>query len=211
MLVTTGVTAALAWGLPDKPVYPDEELMQKYEDGHLPLLENRNDKNVTETKKKVAITSSNDHNVALMNWFKQLHNYAQYANKMYLSSAASSDSNYKNNNNIFNNGSAISNYYNYFRNRRPDSYYFGNYAANGSTKKVDDFYCNGGKCAYNPKISHTVADSDQSTYNKRPYSVQPPYLSKNYDPLTKYISKAYFEPLLESNLPYATTERSLKS
>ena len=44
----TGVTVALAWGLPDTPQYPDE-LMQQYEEGGLPLL-TRDDKNITNVK-----------------------------------------------------------------------------------------------------------------------------------------------------------------
>lgn len=48
LYVTTGVTCALSYGLPDKPVYPEEELMTQYEDGRLPLLL-RNDENITET------------------------------------------------------------------------------------------------------------------------------------------------------------------
>lgn len=41
-----GITAAMAWELPSKPVYLDEELRDSYEMGDLPLL-HRNDKNVT--------------------------------------------------------------------------------------------------------------------------------------------------------------------
>lgn len=37
-----GLTTALAWQLPDKPFYPSEVLMEKYENGGLPLLD-RND------------------------------------------------------------------------------------------------------------------------------------------------------------------------
>lgn len=43
----TGVSLALAWGLPDKPTYPENDLMHLYEEGNLPLLENRKDVNVT--------------------------------------------------------------------------------------------------------------------------------------------------------------------
>lgn len=41
-----GITAAMAWELPSRPIYLDEELQGSYEMGELPLL-NRNDKNVT--------------------------------------------------------------------------------------------------------------------------------------------------------------------
>lgn len=48
----TGVIVALSWGLPDKPTYPEYELMESYENGSLPLLENRNDRNITEFNRK---------------------------------------------------------------------------------------------------------------------------------------------------------------
>lgn len=43
----TSVSLALAWGLPDKPTYPEDDLMQAYEEGNLPLLDRRKDVNVT--------------------------------------------------------------------------------------------------------------------------------------------------------------------
>lgn len=46
--VVTGVTCALAWGLPDQPIYPEDDLMHRYEQGDLPGLQYRNDVNVTE-------------------------------------------------------------------------------------------------------------------------------------------------------------------
>lgn len=59
----TSVSLALAWGLPDKPTYPEDDLMQAYEDGDLPLLDRRKDVNVTNnvaTKESMAmITPTN--------------------------------------------------------------------------------------------------------------------------------------------------------
>lgn len=46
--VVTGVTCALAWGLPDQPIYPEDDLMHRYEQGGLPGIQYRNDVNVTE-------------------------------------------------------------------------------------------------------------------------------------------------------------------
>lgn len=46
--VVTGVTCALSWGLPDQPIYPEDEYMHRYEDGGLPGIQYRNDVNVTE-------------------------------------------------------------------------------------------------------------------------------------------------------------------
>lgn len=44
-LLVVGITGALAWELPTKPVYPDEELQEIYKNGSLPLLR-RNDGDV---------------------------------------------------------------------------------------------------------------------------------------------------------------------
>lgn len=44
-LIVVGITGALAWELPTKPVYPDEELQEIYKNGSLPLLR-RNDGDV---------------------------------------------------------------------------------------------------------------------------------------------------------------------
>lgn len=44
-LLVVGITGALAWELPSKPVYPEEELQEIYNNGSLPLLR-RNDGNV---------------------------------------------------------------------------------------------------------------------------------------------------------------------
>lgn len=38
-ILVLGITAALAWELPDEPFYPNEELMEIYQEGRLPLLE----------------------------------------------------------------------------------------------------------------------------------------------------------------------------
>lgn len=46
--VVTGVTTALAWGLPYKPTYPEVELQDQYEQGRLPILNRRHyDTNTT--------------------------------------------------------------------------------------------------------------------------------------------------------------------
>lgn len=95
----TGVTAALSWGLPDKPTYPDQELMEKYENGALPLLQYRKDENVTE--------SNHNREILVNSTPKYLDNNHSYYYKK------SNFSNY------------IKNYDNLSQIRRkPDSYYF---------------------------------------------------------------------------------------
>lgn len=59
--ITTCVNYALAWALPDKPTYPQEELMEHYEMGRLPLLL-RNDKNITDTGSEGEIQVSTSYN-----------------------------------------------------------------------------------------------------------------------------------------------------
>lgn len=44
-----GITAAMAWELPSKPVYLDEELQESYQMGKLPLL-HRNDQNISNSQ-----------------------------------------------------------------------------------------------------------------------------------------------------------------
>lgn len=52
--MTTGETVALAWELPHRPFYVEEELMQSYEENEtLPLL-NRNDEINSEPDQKIA-------------------------------------------------------------------------------------------------------------------------------------------------------------
>lgn len=60
LYATTGETLALAWELPHRPFYVDEELMQLYdENGTLPLL-NRNDE--TEPNPPIPLISYQDQN-----------------------------------------------------------------------------------------------------------------------------------------------------
>lgn len=97
----TGVTAALAWGLPDKPTYPDQELMEKYDNGSLPFLQYRKDGNVTE--------SNHNGEILVNSTPKYLYNHHSYYN------TKTNFSNY------------IKNYNSFSKNRRkPDSYYFEN-------------------------------------------------------------------------------------
>lgn len=53
-----GITAALAWELPYKPVYLDDELRDSYEMGDLPLLK-RKDQNVSKVNYTSTSTSTN--------------------------------------------------------------------------------------------------------------------------------------------------------
>lgn len=87
LLVVTGVTVSLAWGLPHEPTYPEDELMDQYQDGGLPLLLRRNDKNVTKhkhnknakkgtTRRPTPTTQSTLDRQYLLNMFQKF--YAEY-------------------------------------------------------------------------------------------------------------------------------------
>lgn len=77
LYVTTGVTVALAYGLPDKPTYPDEELREVYENGTLPLLLRRNDQNVTKHQDNAMnLTMTNHYNGSdFANWMTNYYKY----------------------------------------------------------------------------------------------------------------------------------------
>lgn len=91
----------MAWELPHKPIYLDEELHESYEMGRLPLL-NRNDKNISNSQYGIPVKSnSTSANIIQSNYYytnipkqkfayDQLHyptankiqNYISYADKM---------------------------------------------------------------------------------------------------------------------------------
>lgn len=158
LYVTTGVTCALAWGLPDKPTYPEWELMEKYENGSLPLLEYRQDKNVTnQVDNKGEINVSN---VTANNAYTSEH-LTNYYKQNYFS-------NY------------IRDYYKFLENRKVNSYYFGNRNRNSSRNR-SNIYCNGSKCPYNDQITYQPNGGE---YNYKSYNIRPPYSpvynSRNY-------------------------------
>ncbi|XP_055305020.1 uncharacterized protein LOC129569832 [Sitodiplosis mosellana] len=194
LYVTTGITVALAWGLPDKPVYPEQELMERYENGSLPLLL-REDKNFTDANRKgetaAAIVSSNK--------------IPSYSNQYYNGSG------------IMN---GIANYYKYFQQRRkPDSYYFGN-SPLSPTNYNKKSYCNNGRnCVHNNEhsISYYTNGKDKTNdYNS--YNVRPPYAAtydegNRYGAFMKYMNDTYFKPWLESTtqMKYTTVSPDSKS
>lgn len=68
-----GITAALAWELPSRPVYLNEELRESYEMGNLPLI-NRHDQNVsnvnyTSTVKRPSTNATNSNENAYSNYY----------------------------------------------------------------------------------------------------------------------------------------------
>lgn len=173
----------MAWGLPDKPTYPEWELQERYENGTLPLLL-REDKNITDANRKGEIKATATPSKLTNNKIPSYSNYY-----------------YNNGSDIMN---RIANYYKYFQRRKPNSYYFGKSPLN-PTNYGKKSYCNNGKCAYNERISYYTNDKDNhksNVYNS--YNVRPPYSAtydegNRYDAFTKYMNNTYFKPWLESD------------
>lgn len=167
------MTVALAWGLPDKPIYPEQDLRESYENGKLPLLL-RDDKNVTDANRKGEIKAT----AAVPSYSNQYYNGSDIMNR-------------------------IANYYKYFQQRRkPDSYYFGNSPLNPSNYNKKSYCSNGRNCAHNNVHSYYASDKDKTNaFNS--YNVRPPYAAtydegNRYDAFTKYMNDTYFKPWLES-------------
>lgn len=176
------MTVALAWGLPDKPTYPEWELMERYENGSLPLLL-REDKNVTDANRKgeIKATATPSHHIS------KIPSYSNY---------------YHNGSDIMN---RIANYYKYFQRRKPDSYYFGNSPLNPTNYNKKSYCNNNRNCAqHDERISYYTNDKDNHESNAfNSYNVRPPYSAtyderNRYDAFMEYMNSTYFQPWLES-------------
>lgn len=172
LYVTTGITCALAWGLPTKPIYPDEELMQQYEKGRLPLIQYRKDKNATNSN------STGEINVPASNHTSNLQS-SNFLNQFYKNGQLNK---------------ALWNYFNYLQRRRPDSYYFSN-SSNSN-------YCNHRTCSYNKYFNYNKNYyTNQKPYtNIRPsVPYSPNYDTTNqYAAFTRYMIDKYLKPTLNS-------------
>ncbi|XP_031636178.1 uncharacterized protein LOC116349064 [Contarinia nasturtii] len=192
LYVTTGITVALAYGLPDKPTYPEQELMEQYENGKLPLLLRKEDKNVTDLNRKGEIKAS----TASSNIVNK-PNDSSYSNHHY------------NGNDVMN---RIANYYKYLQRRKPDSYYFGNSPLNPANFNKNT-YCNTRNCSYNTNSNYyysNVKDYNRNSDYNSMYNVRPPYSSTyggadQYNAFAKYLNNTYFQPWLKSATQMKTT------
>lgn len=147
--------------------------MENYEHGALPLLQYRQDKNVTNSTHHGEINANNH----TLNSYYQQNDFKTYLEKLY----------------------------NYLqRNRKPDSYYFGQSSSSSSNHRPDK-YCNDQHCAYNNKISYHMDDLQKNNYQS--FNTRPPYSpiyysnknSKNYDAFTNYMMTNYFKPWIEND------------
>lgn len=75
LYVTTGITVALAWNLPDKPAYPEHVHIERIENGSLVnqqiMIQNKNDTNSNASRLTYLNSSRND-------IFNRIANYAEY-------------------------------------------------------------------------------------------------------------------------------------
>lgn len=170
LYVTTGITVALAYGLPDKATYPETELMEQYEGGRLPLLI-RKDENVTESNGngeiQVPTTPTNHPSSMYSSYYR---NGSTFANQ-------------------------IANYYKYLQRRKPDSYYFGNSPLNSANYGKNEYF-NANRNKYN---QNNLKSSSYTSYNVRPPYSATFDKTKQNDAFTKYMSETYFKPWIETS------------
>lgn len=155
MYLTTGITVALAWNLPDKPTYPE----QKHKN-HL-MLQHKNDAN------------SNDDDGSLASVINTKSNATR---RIHLKSSK---------NDIIN---RLANYAeHYFRNRRPDSYYFGHSLPFGRRNSTNHYH-----------YSSIDAESSGSGNDIRPSYSTAAFHSKNPPNNAMYMIETYFKPWIKS-------------
>lgn len=181
LYVTTGVTVAMAWGLPDKPTYPDHELME-------PLLY-RNDKNVTESNRigEIKLTTASP-NASPNKTVYSKHNYnaADIMNR-------------------------LSFYYQYFQRRKPDSYYFGNSASKLTDSNRKSQCIGGNCAYNQNAYYYTNnKESTYKGGHKSSYNIRPPYSAsydrdKQYNAFVKYMNDTVFRPWIERKFTETTT------
>lgn len=157
--MTTGITVALAWNLPDKPTYPEHVYNERIENGSSvnQMVQNKNDANSNITRPTYSKLSKSD----VVN---RIVNYAEY----------------------------------YFRNRRPDSYYFG---------RNSSFFnpCNNRSCENHAYTNYYDLNDNKDGHNRETSVIRPPYSTSalysanpSNDPM--YMIETYFKPWIESSL-----------
>lgn len=185
LLVVTGVTCALAWGLPFKPTYPEEELQEKYKMGQLPLL-NRNDKNITDTNytddhRKRTNTSSS----AITATPNRINLTQQHLLKLFQSFYE----NYPNHQNSFgyNSGYANNNI------RKVDSYYFGNGKNSQINSTNDRNWHTKNSLNHFYDRNYNAINSNHVSFVKHPNMVES-FKRNPYAEFANYLTQTYFRP-----------------
>lgn len=185
--VLTGVTVALAWGLPDKPIYPETDFMEQHENERISSLQ-RNDKNVTKSDGNGEIRVSTPPPTTGNNRPNPAH------------TSQNDDVN-----KIVN---RISNFYKYFQRRKPDSYYSHRTPLNPANYNRKES-CNNRYCANGNYYSYGN-NPNSGGYNAT--NVRPPYSAsydaiRRYDGFEGYMNDISFQPWAKtgSNLAKSTT------
>lgn len=170
MYVTTGITVALAWNLPDKPTYPELEYSERIENGSSVYQES-----MIQNKNDVNSNHYNDGTVNNSSFSGVINTKLNTTKPTYLKSTK---------NDIVN---RIANYAaHYFQNRRPDSYYFG--FGRNSSFGLRNY------TAYNHYYSNDNG-SDNSSAFRPPYST---IYSVNPPNDATYMIETYFKPWIKS-------------
>lgn len=178
----TGFSLAMAWGLPDKPFYPEDDLMHLYEDDKLPSIQRRNDTNATNN------IASNESNATTAPTETSSRIDPQTVMKLIrlflpnLNSAAPDDDSMGFDANYV---EAIVNYVNSFDHniRRQDSNkYWHTSATTNNHAKPNDFY----------QFTHPPLVASQSYVKNRNVN------HNAYDAFQRYLATTYFRSWIES-------------
>lgn len=185
--VVTGVTCALAWGLPDQPIYPEDDLMHRYEDGDLPGIQYRNDVNVTEnvpttkpTRAPSSKTATKIDNRTLMNLIRLFYSGARRSPH-------------------FNISSSMSNYPNAFG----GSYYHWNVSFPNKANNRITFSNGPSKTNYHYTYPSTALSQSHAAID---------YVNRNTNsPFKKYMADTYFKPWISAAWKVQTTKKFVKT
>lgn len=185
--VVTGVTCALAWGLPDQPIYPEDDLMHRYEDGGLPGIQYRNDVNVTEnvpvtkpTRAPSSKTATKIDNRTLMNLIRLFYSSARQTSHPNVSSL-------------------MPNYPNAFG----GNYYHWNASLPNKASNRITFSNGPSKTNYYDTHPPTALSQSHAAID---------YVNRNANnPFKKYMADTYFEPWIGAAWKMQTTKKFVKN
>lgn len=195
--IVTGVTCSLAWALPSLPFYPDLELMESYESGHLPLLLDRNDENNTDTNQNLANAVDTVHGLPNVKvdhrlMLNLLHKFLQ----------ATSIRRQQGVSNTADNRDGLSSVYE--RDRHVDSYYFRIHRNTSPTANYFNSESTPSKniLSWKKPINEKYYESE---YYSDAYSVEGntnigPIHKSPYDGFAHYIAQTYVKPWIEGGV-----------
>lgn len=173
MYVTTGITVALAWNLPDKPTYPEDQHFNRIKNG--PSVDQMMVKKKNGSNSTYEYDDNDDNGTINSSLSTAINANSNTTKPLHLKS---------NKNEIVN---RIANYAShYFQNRRPDSYYFGRNSSFGLRN-----YTN-----YHHYYSNDDGNGN-GTVVRPPYSTSAFY-SANPSNDAMYMIETYLKPFIKS-------------